>query len=84
MEKPGSIVFHKCIIDFCERVFGTHSGNTILVDYNLIKTMQNLINNDLLVEKWNGRIKVSLNYLIVVVLSYLEAFHSFEKFVFTF
>jgi hypothetical protein len=42
------------------------------------------INNILFVEKWNGRVKVSLNHLIVVVLLYLEAFHSFGKFVCTF
>jgi hypothetical protein len=47
---------------------GTHFGNTILVDHNLIKTMQNPINNVLLVEKWNGKKEVSLNYLIIVVL----------------
>jgi hypothetical protein len=51
-----------------KRVMGTHFGNTILVDHNLIKTMQNPINNVLLVEKWNGKKEVSLNYLIIVVL----------------
>jgi hypothetical protein len=33
-----------------------------------------MINNVLLVEKWNGGVEVSLNYLIVVVFPYLEAF----------
>jgi hypothetical protein len=73
-----------CFIDFFERVLGTHFGNIILVDHNHVRTMQNQINNVLLVEKWNGRVEVFLNYLIVVVFLYLEAFHSFREFVCTF
>ncbi len=37
----------------------------------------NLINNVMFVEKWNGRIKVSLNYLMVVVLPTLRLFIPF-------
>lgn len=36
----------------------------------------NSINNVMFVEKWNGRVKVSLNYLMVVVFAYFEALHS--------
>jgi hypothetical protein len=82
--KPSFVVFHKCLIDFWQRVLGIHFGNTILVDHNLVMTMWNLINNVLLVEKWNGRVEVLLNYLIIVVFLYLEALHYFGKFVSTF
>jgi hypothetical protein len=41
--------------------------------------MQNLINNILLVEKWNGGVEVLPNYLIIVVFPYLEAFQSSRK-----
>ncbi len=54
------------------------------MDHNPIKTMRNPINNVLLIEKWNGRIEFSSNYLIIVVLPYLEAFHSSREFVSTF
>ncbi len=47
-------------------------------------TMWNPINNILLVEKWNGRVEVLPNYLIIVVLLYLEALHSFGESVSTF
>ncbi len=54
------------------------------MDHNLVVTMWNPINNQLLDEKWNGRVEVSLNYLIIVVFSYLEALHSFRESVSTF
>jgi len=54
------------------------------VDHNHVRTMWNPINNILLVEKWNGRIEVLSNYLIIVVFSYLEAFHSFRESMCTF
>jgi hypothetical protein len=46
--------------------------------------MRSLIENVMLVEKWNQRVEVSLKYLMGEVLPYLEAFHSTSEFVFTF
>lgn len=46
--------------------------------------MWNLINNVMLAKKWNVRVKVLLNYLIIVIFLYLEALHSFGEYVSTF
>jgi hypothetical protein len=46
------------------------------VDHNPIRIIQKLINNVLLVEKWNGGVEVSPNYLIIMVFPYFEAFQS--------
>ncbi len=54
------------------------------MDHNLVMTKWNPINNVFLVEKWNGRVEVLPNYLIIVVFLYLEALHSFGEFVSTF
>jgi hypothetical protein len=62
---------------FFEGVTSIHLGNIILVDHNPVRIMMNLINNVMFVEKWNGRIKVSLNYLMVVVLPTLRLFIPF-------
>jgi hypothetical protein len=78
------MVFHKCFTNFFDKVLSTHVGNTILVDHNLVRMMKNTIKNVMLVEKWNGRVDVSLKYLMGEVLHYLEAFHSTCDYVFTF
>jgi hypothetical protein len=44
-----------------------------------MKMMKNPMKNVMLVEKWNGKWKDSLNYLMEVILLYLEAFHSLGK-----
>jgi len=80
-KRPSSVIFHKCFINFFERVSSTHFGNTIFMDHNHVRTMWNPINNVLLVVKWNNRVEVSLNYFIMVVLPYLEALHSFRELV---
>jgi len=71
-------------MDFFNKILGTHVGNTILVDHNLVRMMKNLIENVMLVEKWNGRVDVFPKYLMGEVLPYLEAFHSISNFRFTF
>lgn len=76
-KNPSTIIFHKCFINVFERIMGIHFGNIILIDHNPIRKMMNSITNVMFVEKWNGRIKVSLNYLMVVVFAYFKARHSF-------
>ncbi len=82
--KPKMMVFHKCLMDFFDKVPGVHVGNTILVDHNHVRMMRNPIENVMLVEKWNGRVDVFLKYIMGEVLTYLEAFHSTSDFMFTF
>jgi hypothetical protein len=84
LDKLKMVVFHKCLTDIFNKILGTHVGNTILVDHNLVRTMKSPTKNVMLVEKWNGRVDVSLKYLMGEVLPYLEAFHSPNDSVFTF
>jgi hypothetical protein len=51
-------------MDFFDKVWGTHVGNTILVNHNLVRMMISLIHNVMLVEKWNGRVDICLKYLM--------------------
>jgi len=37
-----------------------HVANTILIDHNLVRMMISPIENVMLVEKWNGKVDVSL------------------------
>ncbi len=60
--KPRTVVFHKCLMDFFNKILGMHVGNTILVDHNPIRMMRSPMENVMLVEKWNGRVHVSLKY----------------------
>jgi hypothetical protein len=46
--------------------------------------MRSPIDNVMLVEKWNCRVKVFLKYLLGEVFPYLEAFHSICEYVYTF
>jgi hypothetical protein len=78
------MVFHKCLVDFFDKVLGMHVGNTILVNHNHVRMMKSPIENVMLVEKWNGKVDVFLKYIMGEVLTYLEAFHSTSDFVFTF
>jgi hypothetical protein len=71
-------------MDFFDKVSGTHVGNTILIDHNQVRTMRIPIENVILIEKWNGRVDVSVKYLMKEVLPYLEVLHSTCNFVFTF
>ncbi len=82
--KPKTMVFHKCLMDFFDKVPGMHVGNIILVDHNHVRMMRNPIENVMLVEKWNGRVEVFLKYIMGEVLTYLEAFHSTSDFMFSF
>jgi hypothetical protein len=82
--KPKTVVFHKCLMDFFNKVPSTHVGNTIFVDHNLIRTMNSPIENVMLVENWNGRVDVSLKYLMGEVFPYLEALYSIGDSMFTF
>jgi hypothetical protein len=77
------VVFHKCLIDFFDKVPSTHIGNTILVDHNPIRTMKTPIENVVLVEKWNHRVKIFSKYPMGEVLPYLETLHSTSKSMFT-
>ncbi len=66
--KLKMVVFHNCLIDFFDKVLGMHVGNTVLVDHNLVRTMKNPIENVMSVEKSNGRVDISLKYLMGEVL----------------
>jgi hypothetical protein len=46
--------------------------------------MRSLIENVMLVEKWNGKVDVFMKYMMGEVFTYLEAFHSTSDSVFTF
>jgi hypothetical protein len=83
-DKPKTVVFHKSLTNFFNKILGTHVGNNILVDHNLVRTMKSPIENVMLVEKWNGKVDVSPKYLMGEVFPYLEAFHSTSDSVFTF
>jgi hypothetical protein len=83
--KPKTMVFHKCLKYFFDKVSGRHVGNIILVNHNSIRTMRSPIENVVLVEKWNGRVDVSPKYLMGgEVLPYLEVLHSTCNVMFTF
>ncbi len=81
-KKPKMVVFHKCLTNFFDKV-PTHVGNNILVNHNLVRMMKKLIENVMLVEKWNCRVKVSLKYLMGEVFPYLKALHFIGEFEFT-
>jgi hypothetical protein len=53
-------------------------GNTILVDHNIVKTMGSLIDNVMLVEKWNHRVEIFSKYLMGASPSLFRA-SSFHK-----
>jgi hypothetical protein len=78
------VVFHKCLIDFFDKIPSMHVGNTILVYHNLMRMMRSPIENVMLVEKWNCRVEIFLKYMMGEVLPYLEVLHSIGKYVFTF
>jgi hypothetical protein len=61
--KPKTVVFHKCLIDFFDKISSLHIGNTILIDHNLVRMMRSPIDNVMLVEKWNCRVEVFLKYM---------------------
>jgi hypothetical protein len=70
-------------MDFFDKILGTHIGNTILVDHNLVRLMRSPIENVMLVEKWNGKVDISLKYLMSEILPYLVALHSIGESMFT-
>jgi hypothetical protein len=61
--KPKTMVFHKCLIDFFDKILSMHVENTILIDHNLVRMMRSPIDNAL-VEKWNRREQVFSKYLM--------------------
>jgi hypothetical protein len=62
--KPKTVVFHKCLTDFFDKISSMHIGNTILIDHNLVRMMRSPIDNVTLVEKWNRRVEVFSKYLM--------------------
>jgi hypothetical protein len=49
--KPKTTIFHKCFMDFFDKVLGMYVGNTILVDHNHVRMMRSPIENVMPVEK---------------------------------
>jgi hypothetical protein len=60
--KPKTLVFHKCLTQFFDKVLGMHIGNVININHNLTKMIMNPIENIMLIEKWNCEVKVFLHY----------------------
>ncbi len=83
LDKPKTIIFYKCLMDFFGKVLGKHIENTLLVDHNHVKMMKGPIKNVMLVEKWNDRVDVFPKYLMGEILHYLvQALHSIGGFKF--
>jgi len=81
--KPKMMVFHKCLMDYFDKILSIYIGNTILIDHNLTRMMKIPINNVMLVEKWNWTIEVFSKYLMGGILPLFGA-SSFHKWVFVY
>jgi hypothetical protein len=62
--KPKTMVCHKCLVDFFDKILSMYIGNTILIDHNIVRTMRSPIDNVMLVKKWNHKVEIFLKYLM--------------------
>ncbi len=68
------LIYHNNLFDFFPRYLNTHLGNTLLVDDTFYKTYLNLPFNAIFVESFEYVPKED-NYLMKILLPYLEFFH---------